>query len=64
MELKMVKAETIRLHEELEKQFFRFARCLWQGFHIHIFNNEPFSWSYQKRLTLARQLKKRLLIDE
>lgn len=65
-ELNMVKDETIKLLEELEKQFSR-MRVVYsgRGFHIHVFDAEPFKWSYRKRRTLARELKKRgFLIDE
>jgi len=66
LELKMVKEETIKLSEELEKQFLR-IRVIYsgRGFHIHVFDPEPFKWSYRKRQTLARELKKKgFLIDE
>jgi len=66
IELKMVKEETFRLHEELEKQFSK-TRVVYsgRGFHIHVFDAEPFNWSYKKRQTLAQALKKKgFLIDE
>jgi len=66
LELSMVKEETIKLHEELEKQFSK-TRVVYsgRGFHIHIFDKEPFQWGYRKRQTLARSLKKKgFLIDE
>jgi len=66
LELNMVKDETIRLHEELEKQFSK-LRVVYsgRGFHIHVLDKEPFKWSYRKRLTLAKKLKKKgFLIDE
>jgi len=66
LELNMVKEETLKLHEELEKQFSK-MRVVYsgRGFHIHVFDREPFSWSYRKRQTLARELKKKaFLIDE
>jgi len=66
LELNMVKEETVKLHEELEKQFSK--TCVvysGRGFHIHVFDKEPFKWSYRKRQALARELKKKgFLIDE
>jgi len=66
LELNMVKEETIRLHEELEKQFSNMHIVYsGRGFHIHVFEEEPFMWSRRKRRILARQLKKKgFLIDE
>lgn len=66
VELNMVKDETIRLKEELEKQFSD-TRVVYsgRGFHIHVFDPEPFKWNYRRRLALARELKKKgFLIDE
>jgi len=66
LELNMVKTETIKLYEELEKQFSK-MRVVYsgRGFHIHVFDREPFTWSYRKKQTLARELKKKgFLIDE
>jgi len=66
LELSMVKEETIKLYEELEKQFSQ-MRVVYsgRGFHIHVFDKEPFTWSYRKKQTLARELKKKgFLIDE
>jgi len=66
LELNMVKDETIRLHEELEKQFSKMHIVYsGRGFHIHVFEEEPFRWSRRKRRILARELKKKgFLIDE
>jgi DNA primase catalytic subunit len=66
IELGMVKEETMKLCEELEKQFSK-MRIVYsgRGFHIHVFDRKPFGWSYRRRLTLARELKKKgFLIDE
>jgi len=66
LELNMVKDETIKLHEELEKQFSQ-MRVVYsgRGFHIHVFDKEAFTWSYRKKQTLAKGLKKKgFLIDE
>jgi len=66
LELNMVKEETIKLHEELEKQFSQ-TRVVYsgRGFHIHVFDKEPFKWSYRKRRALALELKKKgFLTDE
>jgi DNA primase catalytic subunit len=66
LELNMVKEETIKLHEELEKQFSSLHVVYsGRGFHIHVFDSKPFSWSYRKRKTLAKELKRKgFLIDE
>jgi len=66
LELSMVKEETIKLYEALEKQFSKIQIVYsGRGFHIHIFDRETFRWSYGKRRTLARKLKKQgFLIDE
>jgi len=66
LELNMVKEETVELHEELRKQFSQ-TRVVYsgRGFHIHVFDPPTFKWSYRKRQTMARQLKKKgFLIDE
>ncbi len=65
IEFDMVKDETMRIHEELSKQFAR-MRVVYsgRGFHIHVFDVDPFKWSYRKRRTLAKELKtKGFLID-
>jgi len=66
LELNMVKEETVKLHEELEKQFSELrVVCSGRGFHIHVFDKEPFTWKRKQRLFLARELKKKgFLIDE
>jgi DNA primase catalytic subunit len=66
LELNMVKEETIKLYEELEKQFSQMQVVYsGRGFHIHVFDKESFTWSYRKKQTLARGLKKKgFLIDE
>jgi len=66
LELNMVKEETRRLCEELEKKFSH-LRVVYsgRGFHIHVFDKEPFTWKRKERRFLARELKKkRFLIDE
>jgi DNA primase catalytic subunit len=66
IELNMVKEEAIKLYEELEKQFSQ-MRVVYsgRGFHIHVFDKAPFTWSYRKKQTLAKELKKKgFLIDE
>lgn len=66
IELGMVKEETIKLYEELEKQFSQ-LRIVYsgRGFHIHVFDPESFNWKRAQRRALASQLKKKgFLIDE
>ena len=66
IELDMVKGETIKLYEELESLFS--DTCVvysGRGFHIHVFDRDPLTWSYSKRLNLAKRLKKKgFMIDE
>lgn len=66
IELKMVKEETIKLYEELGKQFSH-MRVVYsgRGFHIHVFDAEAFVWKRGQRRALALELKKKgFLIDE
>ena len=66
LELDMVKEETVRLHEELEN-LFSDIRVVYsgRGFHVHVFDKDPFTWSYKRRRNLAKELKKKgFLIDE
>jgi len=66
LELKMVKNETIKLYEELEKTFAN-MRIVYsgRGFHIHILDRQTYAWSYRQRKELAKKLKRRgFLIDE
>ncbi len=66
IELKMVKDETIRLYEELKGRFSQMLVVYsGRGFHIHVFDKAPFTWSYRRKQTLAKELKKKgFLIDE
>ena len=62
----MVREEAIKLYEELEKQFSE-MRVVYsgRGFHIHVFDKEPFTWKRKQRRILAQELKKKgFLIDE
>jgi len=66
LELNMVKEETRKLYEELEKKFSQ-LRVVYsgRGFHIHVFDKEPFTWKRKQRQVLAKELKKKgFLIDE
>ncbi len=66
IELEMVKNETIRLYEELSKIFSN-LRIVYsgRGFHIHVFDEDVFEWSYRKRNEFAKQIKKKgFMIDE
>ena len=66
IELNMVRQMAIRLHEELSKQFFNMHIVYsGRGFHIHVFDPEPFTWKRTQRKTLALELKRKgYLIDE
>jgi DNA primase catalytic subunit len=65
-ELKMVKAETARLYEELKKSFSDMKIVYsGRGFHIHVFDENTYAWKYRMQKELARKLKaKGFLIDE
>jgi len=65
-ELNMVKEETVKLYEELEKHFSK-LRIVYsgRGFHIHVFDAAPFTWTRNQRRSLGLKLKKNgFLIDE
>jgi DNA primase catalytic subunit len=66
LELNMVKEETVKLYEELTKQFSDMHVVYsGRGFHIHVFDVEPFAWKRKQRKALALELMKRgFLIDE
>lgn len=66
VELEMVKDETIKLYEELSKQFSS-LRIVYsgRGFHIHVLDEEVFSWGLEKRKEIAKEMKNRgFMIDE
>ncbi len=66
LELNMVKEETAKLYDELAKQFSEMRVAYsGRGFHIHVFDAEPFAWKRRQRKALAVELmKKGFLIDE
>jgi len=66
LELKMVKQETARLYEELEKHFSDMKIVYsGRGFHIHVFDDETYNWNYKVRRRFAKKLKTEdFLIDE
>ncbi len=66
LELEMVQEETVKLYEELEKRFSE-MRVVYsgRGFHVHVFDKQPFTWTRRQRRILAQELKKKgFLIDE
>jgi len=66
IELNMVKEETSTLYEELSEAFSQ-LRIVYsgRGFHIHVFDEESFDWSHEKRKKFAKKIKKKgFLIDE
>lgn len=66
LELEMVKEETVKLYKALEERFSN-MRIVYsgRGFHIHIFDEDTFTWNYRKRKNLAKELKAEgFLIDE
>lgn len=66
LELEMVKDETIKLYEELEKTFSNMKVVYsGRGFHIHVLDKQTYAWSYKQRQRLASRLKRKgFLIDE
>ena len=66
LELKMVKDETVKLYEELEKTFSD-MRVVYsgRGFHIHVLDEQAYTWSYRQKRELAKKLRREgFLIDE
>lgn len=59
LEFKMIKRETMKLYEKLEK-IFSSIRIVYsgRGFHIHVFDKDAFKMGYKERKKLARNLKK------
>lgn len=66
LELNMVKTETAKLYEELEKTFSEMKIVYsGRGFHIHVFDEDTYCWKYKVRKEFAKRLKaKGFLIDE
>jgi len=66
LELNMVKAETVRLYEKLEKTFSDMKIVYsGRGFHIHVFDEDIYGWKYKVRKEFAKRLKTEgFLIDE
>ncbi|MEM3745699.1 MAG: DNA primase, partial [Candidatus Bathyarchaeia archaeon] len=60
LELNMAKRETLRLYEALSENFTR-LRVVYsgRGFHVHVFDEDIFSWSYEMRRALANEMKNR-----
>lgn len=66
LEFDMARKETIRLYETLSETFTR-LRIVYsgRGFHIHIFDEDPFGWNYEKRNAFAKDMKsKGFMFDE
>jgi DNA primase catalytic subunit len=66
IESKMVKEETTRLYEML-MDIFSQMRIVYsgRGFHVHIFDEDVFNWTFEKRKEFAEETKKKgFLIDE
>jgi len=65
-EFKMAEDETVRLYEELAG-VFKEMRIVYsgRGFHIHVFDEDAFSWAYERRKEFADEVERKgLLIDE
>jgi len=66
IEFRLAEDETMRLYEELVA-VFKEVRIVYsgRGFHIHVFDEDAFSWPYEKRKEFAEEAKKKgFLIDE
>lgn len=66
LELDMAKKEVIKLYEALLENFTK-LRVVYsgRGFHIHVLDEEVFSWSNERRKALARDIKtKGFVFDE
>jgi len=59
LEFKMIKRETVKLYEKLEKNFSS-MRIVYsgRGFHVHVFDDDAFKMSYKERKKLAKDLKR------
>lgn len=57
-EFNMARRETIRLYEALSRNFTK-LRVVYsgRGFHIHVFDEDVFSWSHEKRSSLAKDMR-------
>lgn len=66
VELNMVKDQALRLYEYLEKQFSNMKIVYsGRGFHIHVFDDEPYVFNTKKRQRIAAAVKKKgFQIDE
>ena len=66
IELEMVKEETVKLYERLQRLFSELKIVYsGRGFHIHVFDKETLGWKRHIRSELARKLTKEgFLIDE
>ncbi len=66
IEFKMTKEETIRLYEMLI-DIFADMRIVYsgRGFHIHVFDEDGFSWTFEKRKRFAQEIKEKgFSVDE
>ncbi|MEM1586088.1 MAG: DNA primase [Candidatus Bathyarchaeia archaeon] len=58
LEFEMAKGETIKLYEALSENFTK-LRVVYsgRGFHIHVLDEDTFSWSYERRRNFAMEMK-------
>ncbi|MEM0048983.1 MAG: DNA primase [Candidatus Bathyarchaeia archaeon] len=66
LELSMAKRETLRLYEALSESFIK-LRITYsgRGFHIHVFDDDTFSWNYERRRAFIKEMKdKGFVFDE
>lgn len=58
IELNMARNETLRLYDLLSKEFSRLKVVYsGRGFHIHVLDEDAFSWSYERRKALMEEIK-------
>jgi len=66
LEFDMARRETIRLYEALSENF-KELRVIYsgRGFHVHVFDEDASSWSYEERSAFAREMRARgFVFDE
>ncbi|MBS7641258.1 MAG: DNA primase [Candidatus Bathyarchaeia archaeon] len=66
LELDAARRETIRFYEVLS-EIFTDLKIVYsgRGFHIHVFDEDAFNWSYEKRSAFARDMRNRgFIFDE
>lgn len=66
LEFDMARKETIRLYDALSENFAE-LRVVYsgRGFHIHVFDEDTFSWTSERRASFVKEMRKRgFIFDE